>query len=154
MNSPEALYSVPDQIEPNLRHIKAYWDGLKRGENNIPFADDLNLEALSGYATCLTVIDAFDEPIRFRFAITGKTVATRYGSDMDGRFLDEMVERDPIDQINAQCHVTASRGVPTYFRSATPSAAAPGTRGAYARLLLPLWGEGFSRMLLGGIAPA
>jgi len=39
--------SPPDHLDLNLRGIISLWRGLKRAENSMPFADDLELSALS-----------------------------------------------------------------------------------------------------------
>ena len=32
-------YSLPDELEPDLSRIQAYWNSLKRGANDVPFWD-------------------------------------------------------------------------------------------------------------------
>ena len=43
-------FSLPAKLSPDLARVRDYWDGLKRGENKIPFADDVNLSGLSRFA--------------------------------------------------------------------------------------------------------
>lgn len=40
-------YSLPDELEPDLRHIQAYWNGSKRGANDVPFWDDVKFSLRS-----------------------------------------------------------------------------------------------------------
>ena len=108
--------SGPEKLDASLAHIRTYWAGLKRGENEIPFWDDLNLIELSELSKNAMLIEVIENPLRFRFDIVGRTVANRYGTEIDGRFLDEMDEREPIDQLNSQCRVTVDSRASTYFR--------------------------------------
>jgi hypothetical protein len=41
-------YSLPDQLEPDISRVRAYWNGLKRGSNDIPFWDDVKFSSRSG----------------------------------------------------------------------------------------------------------
>jgi hypothetical protein len=142
------LFQLPAKLETRLARLLTYWEGLRRGGNEIPFSDDVNLSSAPDLAEYTMIIESIGDPPRFRFALVGRTVTDRYGGEIDGRFLDEMDARDPIDQIVAQCRATVETRGPSYFRHE------PGNKpGAspYGRLLLPLWGDGRVNMLLGGI---
>lgn len=137
-------FAVPRAVEPALAKICAHWEGLKRGQNDIPFTDDLKLSALASLSGRLLLIEAFEKPSRFRFNLSGGTVERLYGGALAGRFADEIESRPPLQFFNAQCGVTVEAGGPTYFRQTGP-------RG-FARLLLPLWGDGHVSLLLGAVA--
>ncbi len=152
MTTSPHLFPVPARIEPSLARLLTYWQELRRGGNDVPFSDDVDLAALPDVAAEVMLIDAVGAPPRFRLAIVGRTIADRYGGETAGRFLDEMAARNPIDDIVAQCRATVATRAPSYFRRDPATAAKAGTGTAYARLLLPLWGSGEVNMLLGGIA--
>jgi hypothetical protein len=133
-------FPLPDHLKPNLARVRAYWEDLKRADNDMPFWDDVTLSALSDQAENVLLIDAFEKPERFRFNTLGKGVTQRYGEPLASKFLEEMNLRAPFDYLLAQCSATVEARAPTYYES-----------GAVARLLLPMWGEGHISMLLGAV---
>jgi len=128
-------FPLPDMLEPDLNRVHAYWQGLKRGENDIPF------EAL--------LVEVFENPQRFRFDIVGEDVTKRYGKPISGKFSDEIDLSAPFGQFTSQCRATVERRIPTYHRQGASQ-----RRDGYARLIMPLWGNGRIEMLLVAIAPA
>ena len=133
-------FPLPDKLSPSLAGVRAYWEGLKRAGNEMPFWDDVKPSALAGRADSMLLIDAFEKPERFRFNTVGEGLAQRYGEAVNGKFLDEFALRDPFGYLRAQASATVETRAPTYYES-------PG----YARLLLPLWGDGHISMLLGAV---
>jgi hypothetical protein len=121
----------------------AYWNGLKRGGNDIPFWDDVkpSQAPLAGH---VMLIEAFEDPLRFRLHIVGEDVTRRFGEAISGKFTDEVDPRPPIDGLTDQCQATVERRAPTYFRHM-----AGGMR--YSRMILPLWGNGHIEMLIGAV---
>jgi len=144
MHEPPGSYSVPTTLEVDLERLRACWDALKRGGNAIPFWDDVRLSALADGGASAFLMDAFENPPRFRFNSLGARVAARYGEPVGGGFSDEVEPRSPFDHLTAHCSATVASRAPTYYRHS-------GDR-PYGRLLLPLWGNGRISMLLGGIA--
>jgi hypothetical protein len=141
---PAGKFAVPPTLEVALERLRAYWDGLKRGGNAIPFWDDVKLSALADAGAGALLIDAFADPTRFRLNTVGGEVAARYGHAVTGKFCDQIAATSPFDLITAQCAATVTSRAPTYSRHAgQPS---------YGRLILPLWGNGRIDMLLAGIA--
>jgi hypothetical protein len=74
-------------------------------------------------------------------------VAGWYGAAIDSRFLDEIDLHAPFDGLIGQCTATVENSAPTYHRQTAAG------KGGYARLLLPLWGNGRIEMLLGAVVP-
>jgi hypothetical protein len=144
MTSEGGAFALPDQLEPDLERIRIYWSGLKRGENDIPFWDDVKISAKESLASHIMMIEAFENPLRFRFDVVGEEVTRRYGSIIAGKFTDEVQLHPPIDQVTDQCRSTVDHRTPTYFRHAVGD-----TR--YSRLILPLWGNGHIEMLMGAV---
>ncbi len=143
-------YSLPVELEPDLGRIQAYWNGLKRGGNDIPFWDDIKLPLRSKLGQESMLIDVFENPLRFRFDLVGADVADGYGQAIGTSFLDEIDLHAPFNALVLQCKATVESGAPTYYRQ-TASGNADSGRPGYARLLLPLWGNGRIEMLLGAV---
>ncbi|MDO8838621.1 MAG: hypothetical protein Q7V31_06790 [Parvibaculum sp.] len=134
-------FALPATLEPDLAAVHAYWRGLIRGEaSDMPYWDDVKLSDLPALADRLTLATAFAKPERFRFEIVGKEISARYGKDFAGRFADEIDINAPLDFFRSQASVTVESGAPTYFRASD-----------YARLLLPLWGDGHISMVLAAV---
>lgn len=138
----DETFLLPDRLAPELERVKAYWDGLKRGENRIPFWDDVKFSALERLCRDAMMIGAFENPLRFRFELVSGDMTRRYGAAIAGKFTDEVDLHAPIDALTDQCRATVQQGAPTLFRGK----AAGG--GDYARLVLPLWGNGHVEMLI------
>ena len=137
-------YAVPTRLSPDLTRVQAYWTGLLRGEATMPFWDDVNPSHLPDLVGRLFLVDVFGPPERFRFAQVGEALTSE---ELGGRFLDETPLHRPFEFLTSQCAATVECGEPTYFRS--DGAAMP-----YARLVLPLWGEGRISMLMGAVDEA
>ena len=133
-------FSLPGTLKPGLSRVCAYWEGLKRADNDMPFWDDVKLSALPDIADRLFLIDVFVLPERFRFNSLGAGLADRYGEAVKSKFLDELSLRDPFSYLRAQCSATVEARAPTYYES-----------GAVSRLLMPMWGDGHIGMLLGAV---
>jgi len=129
-----SAFAVPRKLAPDLARVLAYWEGLKRGQADMPFWDDVKLTDLPDLRDRLGLVDVFEGPQRFRFGVVGDGLPPGLG----GRFLDEVPPEAPLDYLLAQCSATVEAARPTWF------AAADGA----GRLALPLWGEGQIRMLL------
>jgi len=143
--SPVGLpFSVPSTLEPALARVHDYWLRLRRGQADIPFADDVKLGALSDANVDPILVDVFERPLRFRIAIAGSGVARRYGSPIEGVFADELTPQAPLDYFLSQCSASVEGRAPTLYRNARHP--------VYARLLHPLWGDGHINALLGAVA--
>ena len=82
-----------------------------------------------------------------RFDLAGADVTGWYGAMIDSRFLDEIDLHAPFDGLTRQCQATVENSAPTYYRQTATG------KGNFARLLLPLWGNGRIEMLLGAVVP-
>ena len=140
MPVPSTPFPLPTSLDKNLAHVLAYWESLKRADNNMPFWDDVKLSALPDLADRLLLIDVFTLPERFRFRTVGSGLAQRYGEVLNGKFPDEMNLRVPFGYLRAQCSATVESRAPTFHADA-----------GYSRILMPMWGDGHIGMLLGAI---
>jgi osmotically-inducible protein OsmY len=144
-------YSPPDELEPDLSRIQAYWNGLKRGANDVPFWDDVKLSLQSRLGRESMLIGVFEGPLRFRFDLIGTDVANWYGRAIGNSFLDEIDLHAPFDELTLQCKATVENSAPTYYCQTEFKKGDAGHPRGYARLLLPLWGNGRIEMLLGAV---
>jgi hypothetical protein len=147
-------FSQPEKLAPGLAHVHAYWEDLKRGAANMPFADDVNIATMPDMAGRLMLIEVFDKPVRFRLAMLGEQIKGRNGDGAVGKFLDEIEVHAPLQYLSSQSSATIESRAPTHYRHG-------GGRhrehvlplDGYARILLPLWGNGRIAMLLGAVIP-
>jgi hypothetical protein len=147
---PRWPFQLPARLEPGLAKLLAYWRKLERTEAEMPFSDDIKLSALpKALARKIVLIDVLPSPVRFRFAFggIGEVVVRDYGSELSSKFLDEIEPRSPLQLLLSQCSAVVEMRTPTYYRHA-----AGRRKDGYARLILPMWGDGRVSMLLGGFA--
>lgn len=139
-------YAVPRRLSADLERVMAYWKGLRRGAAKMPFWDDAKLSDLPDLRRRLILVDVFAHPERFRLATVGDDIAQ---SGSAGEFIDGADLKAPLEFLRSQASATVECAEPTYFRQQGDAGAAP--PGAYARLLLPMWGDGHVGMLLGAV---
>jgi hypothetical protein len=61
------------------------------------------------------VIEAFENPLRFRFDLVGEELTRRCGASLAGKFTDEVDLHPPIERLTEQCRATVERRAPTFF---------------------------------------
>ncbi len=145
MKRPSRPYSLPRKLERELDRVYAYWEGLKRGNADMPFCDDVNLSALPDVLGKLMLINILETPARFRFdAMIGDEIKNKVGKGYAGKFLDEIEVHPPFEYLNSQSSATVEGRLPTYYRRSFER----DTQNNYARLVLPMWGEGHINMLV------
>ncbi|MDQ0464376.1 hypothetical protein QO010_002157 [Caulobacter ginsengisoli] len=135
-------FAAPRTLPSQLERARAYWQGLLRGGADIPFWDDLQLTDLGDLVRDSFTLDAFELPLRFRFAQVGEGLKQSGGADLEGVFLDEAQLSTPFEFLLSQASATVEGRCPTLHK----------VPGAYSRLLLPMWGEGRVGLLLGVVA--
>ena len=143
-------YSPPRKLERDLARVRALWQRLKRREAQMPFADDVNLSALGQLSGKVVLIEASEQPVRFRcgFELVGKEIAREFAGDLGGKFLDVVDVRHPLQFLLSQCGATVESAEPTYYRHGAAGRRGVRAQKKYSRLVLPLWGEGRIGMLL------
>jgi hypothetical protein len=135
-------FALPEKLDHDLARVRSYWEGLRRGGNDMPFWDDVTLSALQEQAAGVLLIDAFAQPERFRFNFLSD--AFKDAGELKGRFADERDLPHFFEFLRAQCSAVVEARKPTYYRQ--------DGKDGYARLLLPMWGDGRISMLLGAVA--
>jgi hypothetical protein len=145
MRDSASSYAMPDVLEPELSRLRTYWDGLRRGEANMPFSDDVDPSRVEALAPGYFLLNVFESPVRFRFEDAAPEFADQFSENLKGEFSDELDPRPLLEELTEQAGATVAQRLPTYFRSA-------GAREPYARILLPTWGDGHVAMLIGAVA--
>ncbi len=145
MPAPLTPYALPSTLAADLNRVKAYWLGLLRGSAEMPFADDLSLEALPELAPSLALIEVFILPERFRFAYIGADLAANQPKPLGDKFLDEVDLYSPLEFLRSQASAAVESGAPNCHNQ---PASADDSLPAYNRLVLPLWGDGHCSLLL------
>lgn len=140
-------FALPEKLDRDLDRVRSYWEGLRRGGNEMPFWDDLKPSVIEDQVESLFLIDVFDLPERFRFNFLSDDLKKRAGRDLKHAFVDMVGLTHPFDYLRAQCSATVEARAPTYYRHMVSSG-----QPAYSRLLLPMWGDGRISMLLGALA--
>jgi hypothetical protein len=146
MLGPANPFPLPDSLSGELARVHALWESLRRAGNVVPFWDDLNPAALTHQAGRVLLIDVFDRPERFRFSLADPNLVPTQEAGLSGKFLDEVDLGESFAFLRAQASATVEARAPTYYRI--------GSRGlspGFARLLLPMWGDGRISMLLGAV---
>ena len=144
-------FELPDNLPPELARVRDYWESLKRGDASMPFWDDVTLSSLPGLAERLMLVDVFEGPLRFRFNTIGQDIRAQYGTNVTGKFLDEMEIRAPFEYLTAQLSATIETRLPSFYASFSSKSPAH-QQDRYVRLLLPMWGNGRIEMMFGAIA--
>jgi hypothetical protein len=142
-------FAIPAKLPSDLARVRDYWESLKRGENSMPFWDDVKLSSMPDLSDRLMLVDALDKPQRFRLNSVGAQICQRYGDDLAGKFVDEIGPKAPFEFLTAQASAAIEAKAPTFFASAADTGSREHRR--YSRLLLPMWGDGRIGMLLGAI---
>jgi hypothetical protein len=60
MTSDGGTFLLPDQLETDLDRVQAYWNGLKRGDNEIPFWDDVKFSTRARLARGVVLLEVFE----------------------------------------------------------------------------------------------
>src|SRR3974377_396557 len=136
----------PRRLPAPLARVQQYWNSIKRGENALPFSDDVSLSALPELSDNLMLVDVFERPVRFRFSKIGQAIVANAEQNLTGKFADELVVRRPFEFFLAQGSVTVEARGPTFYPHA-PTKGKEGDSG-YSRLLVPTWGNGRVDMLI------
>lgn len=144
MPTPIQPFPLPQKLPNLLANILQYWKALIRAENTMPFSDDVSLSQLSELSSNLMLVDVFAKPQRFRFNYLGEQLIRKLNSNIAGRFADELEPHSPFDFFIAQSSATVEARAPTCY------SCNPANPNEY-RILLPTWGDGRIKLLLGAI---
>ncbi|MGA0604060.1 hypothetical protein ACO2Q3_25370 [Caulobacter sp. KR2-114] len=139
-------FAVTAPLPPRLDSLASYWRGLLRGGAETPFADDLDMAAVNALVSDSFVLGVFEKPERFRMDLAHTPHAPAIEADLMDRFIDEVALPSPLEFLRAQAEATVEAAAPTVYVHT-----AEGPERSYQRLLLPAWGEGHVKLLLGAL---
>ncbi len=122
-----------------LRRLLTDWDGWRRGRE-LPSRRDFGPEDLKYLLGHILLLDVLYAPVRFRYRLTGSTMAIRRGFDPTGRMVDE--HPDPVfrDACIALNQTVVARRWPQRWHYRMPGA--DGRTFDYEVLNLPLSSDG------------
>ena len=135
-------FPLPDYLGAGLQPVVSLWQGLKRGENAIPFADDLGIDSLIKRPGNTFLLRVFQSPDRYRIEFLGDSLQH---SAVAGSFLDEISPKADFSYLRAQSSATVEAVAPTLLRLT------PLSGQSFLRIVLPLWRNGQVDMLLGAV---
>ncbi|HWA63075.1 MAG TPA: hypothetical protein VG939_16970 [Caulobacteraceae bacterium] len=138
-----APFAISGPIAGRLDAVLAWWQDLRRGSAEVPFADDIVMPDFERLCPRMFLLEVFAKPERFRLAIAEVGLSDADRDRVLGRFLDEVDLPAPFEMLRAQASATVECMHPTIHVHEGD--------GAYQRLLLPAWGEGEVRLLLGAV---
>ncbi len=133
-------FPLPDRLDEKLQPVVSLWESLRRGENGMPFSDDLGVPALSNLPGNPFLLRVLASPERYRFEFLSEGLEREAALE---RFVDEMAPSVSFSYLRAQSSATTEAAEPTLFHLTDSS----GYR--FSRVLLPLWGNGQVNILLG-----
>ena len=95
----EILYlAEPSGRSEMIALLKGHWEGLRNGRR-FPKREEIDPTAIYNALPYVSVLQYQHEPFRIQFRLIGNEVGRLYGSNVQGRFIDEM-EWDPQDIID------------------------------------------------------
>ncbi|MFC3228825.1 PAS domain-containing protein [Marinibaculum pumilum] len=134
--------------DPRLVRAFDYWDRI-RGDRRMPSRRDIQPKDIKALLPHVFLVDVLRHPPRFRIRLAGTEVNNRFGTDLTGRFLDELDLGSRQQAILAAYAATVDAGEPSldseeYLRR-------DGRPLRYRRLLCPLSSDGRTVDMLFGV---
>jgi hypothetical protein len=125
----------------SLRDLHAYWLS-KKGTRKAPARSAIDPDEMVKLLPSIAMLDVVGDPPRFRFRLFGTRLATAYGQDLTGKFVDEIDVGGRIPpellaraaKVVRQCCIDVGRS--QYTKKSDQR------RVEYERILLPLSEDG------------
>ena len=103
-------FELPDRVETRLQAVLAFWQDLRRGQNGMPFSDDLRLPQVYELPGRLFLLAVFAPPERFRIEYLNAAIRVPSAT---GKFLDELPPSTELAFLRAQASATLEAAAPT-----------------------------------------
>jgi hypothetical protein len=110
--SVEGLRHMIEIKSPKLRQLYDDWNSRRHGRE-FPARADFDPLELKYVLGSLSLVDVLRDPLRFRYRLHGSTMADLVGTDMTGRYLDEMADRRYYEKANTTFTKVVESGAPT-----------------------------------------
>jgi hypothetical protein len=143
--SPLTRYNpvAESDLDPRLKNLLRYWND-KRGDRALPSRadiDPLELKQVLGNILLIDVVpsDAHEHGRRFRYRLFGTEFVFYHGTDLTGRWLDEIPNTDFRDSLIAMYHAVVEDGGRRMF---SYDYMLDSRRHRFQALILPLSGDG------------
>ncbi|MBU6461372.1 MAG: hypothetical protein KGL35_29850 [Bradyrhizobium sp.] len=133
-------FPLPDRLDAKLQPVVSLWGNLRRGENGMPFSDDLGVPVLSNLPGNPFLLSVFASPERYRFEFLSENLRQEAVLEC---FLDETPPNINFSYLRAQSSATVEAAESTLFHLTNSSGY------HFSRVLLPLWGNGQINLLMG-----
>jgi hypothetical protein len=124
---------------PRLDGLYRYWLG-KRGERRMPPRQAMLPEEMRESLGYIVLVDVTPPPRRFRFRLVGTEIASAYGRDMSGLYVDDITTAAYREMLIEQYGRAADRAEPVLHRLSFVEW--PGKVHELVRLILPLAADG------------
>lgn len=135
--------SMPADSQPRLGDNDIYrlWAG-KRGARQYPARGDFDVAEFAPWLGDIELVDVIREAdrIRYRYRLVGTRITEIDGSDLTGRYADE-VFGDDLARITREYEEVLRTGAPC-LRHFTVQSKRRGFAATYDKLVLPLAGDG------------
>lgn len=130
-----------ESADSRVRQLASYWEE-KRAGRRAPRRSDIRPEELRVYVGDLSLVDAVQDPLDFRYRLVGTRVEFATGSDMTGHSVREIRPPSYGQSIYDDLVAAYRAGRPILFRVTLVSEE---LQLAYSRLVMPLLADGVSQ---------
>lgn len=120
--------------DQRLRRVLAYWQS-KLTPGCLPGRRHIDPSDFRWALGLVCLLDVEQRPLRFRYRLDGSLIASRNGTDMTGRPIDEIGHKASAGMLHGQFATVVAEKVPAVHRITTEYGISTAT---YERLSLPL----------------
>lgn len=124
---------------PRLDGLYRYWQG-KLGGRRVPQRRELPPEEMREFLGYIVLVDVTPAPRRFRFRLIGTEIASAYGRDMTGHYVDDIATTAYREMLRDHYGRATDAAQPVLHR--LTFAEWPGKVHELVRLILPLSDDG------------
>lgn len=125
---------VPEDLPDGGARLLFDWWERSRGERLMPSREDFSPSEMRAILPDLAMFDVERDPHRYRVRLYGTGLAAKTGTDLSGRYIDEI---PGAEQVAARCDQLVAQRVP-YFRERLQARWADNSWREYDVLSLPL----------------
>lgn len=128
-------------LDSRLSGLIGYWAGKRQGRRFPARADfdPLELKPLLGYLLMVDVVRGPEDALRFRYRLFGSEFVFYHGTDMTGRWLDEIANPGFRDELLAIYRSVVNQGEP---RTLSYDYLVADRRHRFQAVLMPLAADG------------
>ncbi len=98
-----------------ITSLVEHWEA-KCPPDRLPARADFPAESLRRWIGCITLVDVFQDPLRFRWRLIGTTVTEHMGRDSSGKWFTDLYDEPTLEKHVAAYRTAVERRAPAYFR--------------------------------------